>query len=178
MGRRRPWTKSEDQAVLAGHSEGETLTSIAQRLGRSKQAVSASAKRQGLQWGRAAQTARATAASVQEKALRREQMIGRLYDAGLEVLDRIGGVGPRKQYTTLIRGTGGAQQQVSLSFVPSEDLRNAASAISAVFGAAARLEAVPERASDAVAEQTSLITSLMAGIREAREAQASAESER
>lgn len=168
MAANRPMTREEDEMLRAGHTAGRSLHSLAKEMHRSKQTLATAAQRLGFSFSdpkRTAQTRAATEVAVASNAAKRAAIIARLYRQASDALDRVDGISASKRYRTLTREAGGAQITQSLTFVPSEDLRNTGAYVASLLGPAARLESVTEKSGGEVEGQKSMVSDLLAGIR-------------
>lgn len=85
-----PWTDEDSARLIAFHSAGASLHSIAADMGRSKQTISKWAKSLGLEWDRTSTAKAAEAVHVDNKA-RRVALEERLLVEASNVLDQLWG---------------------------------------------------------------------------------------
>lgn len=136
---RRPWTDAHDAELRQHHAAGKSLHGIAKEMGRAKSTVAAAAERLDLSWDRD-KVAKATQAKVLDARARRARAV----EVELDLLETsqeqiragLAGVG----WKTLQRAEGGAEDVVTLEFVPARDLREHTAARSAMAGIITRLD--------------------------------------
>ncbi len=120
---------------------GESRNSIAAALGIGPGAVSGIAARAGHTFRGAEQTRAALTARRAVLAERRAELIDRLYDQVEANLTRL----EAATFDTVIKAGGGAEQSVTLPFVPTVDERNLSDVIHKHLTSLARLEIVDSR---------------------------------
>lgn len=135
----KPWTPDHDQQLTDLHATGKSLHAIAKEMGRAKSTVSVAAERLGLSWDRS-KVAKATQAKVLDARARRAAAV----ETELELLE-LSQAQVRKGlkgdgWDTLQRAEGGAEDVVTLTFVPARDLREHTAARNAMAGIITRLD--------------------------------------
>lgn len=135
MSARYEWTPEQLAAIRDGNAAGKSLHSIAADLGVTKRNLSNQAARMGLTWDRS-RTQSATAARVADAKARRAALVLRSLARAEHLYDRL----EAPEFTTLTRGTGGAEHTETLKFVPARDERELAVTIRTHLDASMRLE--------------------------------------
>lgn len=124
-----PWTDAETATLRDLHAtEGMTLTRAAKTMGRSRSTVSDKSKVLGLSWERPAHTVIATQARNIDIRARKSAAAA----AELELLElaqaQLREGMTSGAWTTVLRGEGGAESEVTVTKVPARDLRDHATA--------------------------------------------------
>ncbi len=149
----RPWTAADDTILRALHEAGRSLHSIAAEMQRSKHTISTKAKALGLTWDRSS-TAAATNAVVVDNKARRVAIVARMYTRMEKLQDRL----EAPEFRTVLKGTYGIDERVTLDFVPTADERNIADTLSRYVASATKLEQVD------AADKPSAVRDLLTGI--------------
>lgn len=160
MAAARPWTDADTARLRELHGQGKSLHQIAAEMDRSKSTISRHADRASLTWDRTS-TATATQALVADNRARRAALVHRAYTRAEHVLDRL----EAATFTTLVPCGPGQQEAQSLDFVPPQEERSLAQAVSTYLASAARLEAIDSDAGTDAAK--AMLTDLFAAIRDA-----------
>lgn len=132
-------TPADRDRVLALHAEGKGRNEIHRETGYPLNYVSTVVKQAGLTFERGARVAAATAAATMDNKARRANIINRMYRQAEEVLDRLENP---TEYTTLTKGTGGAEHATTLDFIPANDRKAELTSIGISLDKAIKLEQV------------------------------------
>lgn len=133
----RGWTTEDDRKMRELHAAGASMHAIATELNRSKNTISLKSKAAGLVWDRA-KTAAATQAVVVDNKARRARIVARMYGRMEHIQDRL----EAATFKTTLKAMGGADEQMSLDFVPTSDERNLADTLSRYTASATKLEQI------------------------------------
>lgn len=136
---------------------GKGRNEIAKTLGVGAASVTRWANREGIAFDRAA-TAQAVAAKVIDAKARRLGIVARLYDRAETLLNRL----EAPEFTTLVRGAQGRENERTLKFVPPQNERDLASSMSTYLTSAAKLEAI-DATPEGTTEAESVLDRLEAG---------------
>lgn len=152
------------EAVELYRTEGPTA--VANKLGIPKNTVVRWADKVGVRTVRNELTREAVEAKVVDGKLRRQNITHRLYGQAEKILKDLEG----EVFTTLVKGTGGAEHEAELTFVPPNDLKTLVQALSTSVTCAVKLEDYDKSASDGASAADSVVDRLMQGFRTVYEA--------
>lgn len=156
--------EQRDQALALYRTEGPTA--VEKQLGIPKNTVAGWARKAGVGTVRTAATREAVEAKVADGKLRRASITSRLYGQVEKMLSDLEG----DQFTTLVKGAGGAEHEAELGFVPPNDRRTLIQSVASAVASAMKLEDYDRSAADGTARADSVVDRLIAGFTRAYEA--------
>lgn len=139
MAANRPLTDDELEQIRQGNAAGQSLNSIAKRLGRSPNAIHVAAKRLGLSWDRSGVEA-ANAARAALGKERRQALQDRALSAAEKVYDTI----EASKYKRIFKGEYGAEDVREIDFIPPNERRDLAATATQHVAISIRLAAVDD----------------------------------
>jgi hypothetical protein len=143
--RARPWTDAEDQTLIDGNIAGESLTSIARKVGRPNSSVHNRAKTlkrpdgSPLTWD-TSKTAEASKARHDRLKERRMGLLERAMDAAEGVYDTI----EAPTYKRIFKGNYGQELVKEIDFIPPAERRDLAATATQHVAVMIRLAAVDD----------------------------------
>ena len=129
-----PEQRAEALAVYETHGP----TEVTARFGIPKGTVAGWAKASGVRTVRNETTRAAVEAKVVDGKLRRQNIVHRLYGQAEKILDDLEG----EKFETLTKGSGGADVETILEFVPPNDRKILVQTVSTAMNSAVNLEKV------------------------------------
>jgi hypothetical protein len=137
----RPYTPEEDEILRAGNAAGESLNTLAKRLGRAPSSVSSHSKLMvpPVLWDRSKTEAAVRAHAADAKARRlalQDRALGQA-EKGYDVLEA-------GKYKRIFKGQYGTESIQEIDFIPPNERRDLAASIAQHVAVSARLAAVDE----------------------------------
>lgn len=137
----RQWTPEDDQTIRNGYEQGVPVRRLAAELGCGITTISMRAKVLGATTNARAQTERAvTAKVIDAKARKTTAMLAELEILELSQARTIAAMRKTSTWSTVLRGEGGIERDVELTYIPARDLRDEASARSSMMSTIAKLD--------------------------------------
>lgn len=138
MAERTRTTDAEKARILELHGQGMSRNDIARETGRSNDVVSRTVRAAGKTFERGPEVAAAVAAKQADNSVRRQDIKHRIYVHGQLLMGRV----EADEFETLVKGKYGAEEIVTLRFVPPNDEKAIAQSVGSYMATAAKLEAI------------------------------------